>query len=118
MAKVKGYVAYADLGKGSGAPVNPDDHGGVDSEEFKYMLEHRTVLPLGDPDVPAPPDEEEEPVPALQVPKDDTARGADGTTPEVKSDGTTTPATTPGVGSSSGSSAAKAAGAAGVKPAG
>jgi hypothetical protein len=54
----KGYVAYADLGgRGSGAPVDPDEYGGVDSEDFKYMLERRTVLPLGDPDVPAPPDE-------------------------------------------------------------
>src|SRR6266568_7718670 len=44
------YVAYTDLGGGSGAPVDPDDHGGEDSDNFQYMLERRTVVPLSDPD--------------------------------------------------------------------
>jgi hypothetical protein len=50
MAAKQKYVAYADLGKGSGVFVNPEDHGGEDSEDFQYMLEHRSVVPLGDPD--------------------------------------------------------------------
>ena len=50
------YVAYADLGKGPGAPVDPEDHGGADSDAWKYLIEHRVVVPAGDPDAPAPPE--------------------------------------------------------------
>ncbi len=46
------YVAYSDLGKGSGAPVDPADYGGVDSQEFQYLLARRVVLPEGDRDAP------------------------------------------------------------------
>ena len=50
------YVAYADLGKGTGAPVDPEDHGGEDSPDWKYLVEHRIIVPAGDPDAPAPPE--------------------------------------------------------------
>jgi len=50
------YVAYADLGKGAGAPVDPEDHGGEDSDGWKYLVERRIVVPAGDPDAPAPPE--------------------------------------------------------------
>lgn len=65
MAKTPRYVAYSNLANHkSGAEVNPDDFGGVDSEDFRYMLEHRTIVPRGDPDAPAPPDDDEEAAPA------------------------------------------------------
>lgn len=61
MAKKTRYVAYSNLANHkSGAEVDPADFGGEDSEDFQYMLERRTIVPLGDPDAPAPPDEEEE----------------------------------------------------------
>jgi hypothetical protein len=61
MAKTPKFVAYSNLtNHKSGAPVDPEDFGGIDSEQFRYMLEHRTVVPLGDPDAPAPPDEEDD----------------------------------------------------------
>lgn len=46
------WVAYSDLGPNgaSGSFVDPDNHGGVDSDNWKYMVDHRVVLPLGDPD--------------------------------------------------------------------
>ena len=44
------YVAYVDLGNGVGAKVNPDEHGGEDSDDFQYMLERRTVVPISHPD--------------------------------------------------------------------
>jgi hypothetical protein len=66
MAKTR-WVAYSNLGNGSGAEVNPDDFGGLDSENWRYMVERRTVVPMGDPDAPAPPDqpEDERPEPEL-----------------------------------------------------
>lgn len=50
------YVAYADLGKGPGAPVDPEDHGGESSDSWRYLIEHRVIVPAGDPDAPAPPE--------------------------------------------------------------
>jgi hypothetical protein len=50
------YVAYTDLGNGVGAPVDPDDHGGEGSDEWQYLVDHRVVVPAGDPDAPAPPE--------------------------------------------------------------
>src|SRR5712691_2559710 len=46
------YVAYSDLGSNgaSGSFVDPDDFGGEDSDNFQYMLDHRSIVPLGDPD--------------------------------------------------------------------
>jgi hypothetical protein len=44
------YVAYVDMGNGVGSKVDPEDHGGEDSDDFQYMLERRTVVPIGDPD--------------------------------------------------------------------
>jgi hypothetical protein len=73
MAKTQKFVAYSNLtNHKSGAPVDPEDFGGVDSADFRYMLEHRTVVPVGDPDAPAPPDDEEEdqPAPSEQVSTD------------------------------------------------
>lgn len=49
MASTK-FVAYTDLGAGSGALVDPEEYGGVDSENFQYMLTHRAVVPISDPD--------------------------------------------------------------------
>lgn len=43
------YVAYTDLGEGSGAPVDPEVHGGEGSDNWKYLLEHGAVVPISDP---------------------------------------------------------------------
>jgi hypothetical protein len=47
----KRYVAYTNLNakNPSGSYVDPDDYGGLDSEEFNYLLEHENVVPLGHP---------------------------------------------------------------------
>lgn len=49
-ADKKRWVAYTDLGSGSGSFVDPEDHGGEESDNWKYMVDHRVVVPLGDPD--------------------------------------------------------------------
>jgi hypothetical protein len=43
------WVTYTDMGQGSGAMVNPDDHGGEDSDNFKYLVEHGAIVSVNDP---------------------------------------------------------------------
>jgi len=43
------YVAYTDLGAGSGAPVEEENYS---PDEWKYMLDHSMVVLQGSPDDP------------------------------------------------------------------
>jgi hypothetical protein len=114
MAKTPRYVAYSNLANHKpGAEVNPDDFGGADSDDFKYMLEHRTIVPMGDPDAPAPPDDEEEAAPAPSEKASTDSRTADQTVRQpgqAPAEMTSTGAVTkPTSGSSPASSSAAAA---------
>jgi hypothetical protein len=114
MAKTPRYVAYSELANHKpGAEVDPADFGGVDSDDFRYMLEHRTIVPMGDPDAPAPPDDEEEAAPAPSEKASTDSRTADQTVRQpgqAPAEMTSTGAVTkPTSGSSPASSSAAAA---------